>query len=33
MLTKYTTEDVGKKKFVVGNCYKWEMVDNKDIKL
>ena len=33
MLTKYTTEDVGKQKFVVGNYYKWEMVDNKDIKL
>ena len=33
MLKKYTTEDVGKQKFVVGNYYKWEMVDNKDIKL
>ena len=30
---KYTVEDVGKQKFVVGNYYKWEMVDNKDIKL
>ena len=29
--TKYTNEDVGKQKFVVGNYYKWEMVDNKDI--
>ena len=33
ILTKYTTEDVGKQKFVVGNYYKWEMVDNKDIEL
>ena len=33
MLTKYTAEDVGKQKFVVGNYYKWEMVNNKDIKL
>ena len=33
MLTKYTAEDVRKQKFVVGNYYKWEMVDNKDIKL
>ena len=33
MLTKYTVEDVGKQNFVIGNYYKWEMVDNKDIKL
>ena len=33
MLTKYTAEDVGKQKFVVGNSCKWEMIDNKDIKL
>ena len=33
MLRKYTAEDVGKQKFVVGNYYKWDMVDNKDIKL
>ena len=33
MLTKYIAEGVGKQKFVVGNYYKWEMVDNKDIKL
>ena len=33
MLKKYTTEDVSKQKFVIGNYYKWEMVDNKDIKL
>ena len=32
-LTKYTDEDVGKQNFVVGNYYKWEMVDNNDIKL
>ena len=33
MLIKYIAKDVGKQKFVVGNYYKWEMVDNKDIKL
>ena len=33
MLRKYSVEDVGKQKFVVGNYYKWEMIDNKDIKL
>ena len=33
MVKKYTVEDVGKKKIIVGNYYKWEMVDNKDIKL
>ena len=33
MVTKYIAKDVGKQKFVVGNYYKWEMVDYKDIKL
>ena len=33
MLKKYTVGDVGKQNFVVRNYYKWEMVDNKDIKL
>ena len=33
MLTKYTTEDVGKQKFVVGNYYRLNMVDDEDIKL
>ena len=33
MLRKYTAEDVGKQKFVVGNYCKYEIVDNKDIKL
>ena len=33
MLIKYTAEDVDKQQFVIGNYYKWEMVDNKDIKL
>ena len=33
MLRKYTTKDVGKQKFVVGNYNKWEMLDNKNIKL
>ena len=33
MLTKYIAKDVGKQKFVVGNSYTWEKVDNKDVKL
>ena len=33
MLRKYTAEDVGKQKFVVGSYYKWETIDNKDIKV
>ena len=33
ILRKYTAKDISKKKFVVVNYYKWEMVDNKDIKL
>ena len=33
MLRKYIVEDMGKQNFIVGNYYKWEMVDNKDIKL
>ncbi|XP_054813466.1 uncharacterized protein LOC129314121 [Prosopis cineraria] len=32
LVTKYTTEDAGKQKFVVGNYYKWEMTENKDVK-
>jgi hypothetical protein len=32
MTAKYTAEDAGKQKFVIGNYYKWEMVDDKDIK-
>ena len=32
MVAKYTAEDVGKQKFVIGKFYHWEMVDNKDIK-
>ena len=31
MLRQYTTEDMGKQTFIVGNYYKW--VDNKDMKL
>ncbi|KAF7807318.1 Retrovirus-related Pol polyprotein from transposon TNT 1-94 [Senna tora] len=32
LIRTYTAEDAGKQKFVVGNFYKWEMVDDKDIK-
>ena len=33
MITKYTTEDVGKQKFVIGKFYHREMMDDKDIKI
>ena len=33
MITKYTAEDAGKQKFVIGNFYKWEMTGDKDIKV
>ena len=33
MLRKYTAVDVGKQKFIVGNYYKWEIIDNKNIKV
>ena len=33
MLRKYIAKDVEKQNLFVGNYYKWEMVDNKDIKL
>ena len=29
---KYTAEDAGKQKFVIGNFYRWEMNEEKDIK-
>ncbi|GAU51024.1 hypothetical protein TSUD_283680 [Trifolium subterraneum] len=32
MAAKYTAEDAGKQKFVIGNYYRWEMVEDKDIK-
>jgi len=32
MITKYIAEDAGKEKFVIGNYYRWEMNDEKDIK-
>jgi hypothetical protein len=31
MATMYTTEDVEKQKFVIGNYYRWEMVEDKEI--
>jgi hypothetical protein len=33
MISKYTAEDAGKQKFVVGNYYRWEMTEDKDIKV
>ncbi|KAF7834752.1 Retrovirus-related Pol polyprotein from transposon TNT 1-94 [Senna tora] len=33
LILKYIVEDAGKQKFIVGNYYKWEMIDDKDIKL
>ncbi|EEF48530.1 conserved hypothetical protein [Ricinus communis] len=33
MVNKYTAKDAGKQKFVIGKFYKWEMMEDKDIKL
>ena len=33
MVAKYTAEDAGKQKFVIGKYYRWEMVEDKDIKM
>ncbi|XP_060182941.1 uncharacterized protein LOC132612882 [Lycium barbarum] len=30
---KYTAEDATKQKFVIGNFYKWEMTEDKDVKM
>ncbi|CAH9079575.1 unnamed protein product [Cuscuta epithymum] len=32
MIAKYTAEDTVKQKFVIGNYYKWEMKEDRDIK-
>ncbi|XP_039155749.1 uncharacterized protein LOC104416603 [Eucalyptus grandis] len=32
MTAKYTAKDVGRQKFVIGNYYRWEMSDDKEIK-
>lgn len=32
MILKYTAEAIGRQKFVIGNHYRWEMTDDKDIK-
>ncbi|KAH0670005.1 hypothetical protein KY289_024498 [Solanum tuberosum] len=32
-LAKYTAEDATKQKFVIGNFYKWEMTEEKDVKV
>ncbi|KAF8018167.1 hypothetical protein BT93_H3152 [Corymbia citriodora subsp. variegata] len=32
MTAKYTAEDVGRQKFVIGNYYRWEMSNEKEIK-
>lgn len=33
MNVKYTAEDAGKQKFVIGNYYHWEMTEDRDIKV
>ena len=33
MILKYTTEDVVKQRFIIGNYYRWEMIEDKDIKI
>ena len=32
MVAKYTVEDVGKQKFIIGKFCQWEMIDSKDTK-
>ncbi|XP_027362502.1 uncharacterized protein LOC113870101 [Abrus precatorius] len=32
LILKYTAEDVGREKFIIGHYYNWEMNDEKDIK-
>ncbi|KAK3437516.1 hypothetical protein EUGRSUZ_C02182 [Eucalyptus grandis] len=32
MTIKYTAEDVGRQKFLIGNYYRWEMSDDKEMK-
>ncbi|KOM38514.1 hypothetical protein LR48_Vigan03g189600 [Vigna angularis] len=32
LILKYTTEDVVRQRFVIGNYYRWEMIEDKDIK-
>ena len=33
MILKYTAEDVVRQRFVIGNYYRWEMIEDKDIKI
>ena len=33
MIVKYTNEDAGKHKFVIGNYYRWTMKEDKDTKV
>lgn len=33
LLVKYIAEDAIKQNFIIGNFYKWEMVEGKDVKV
>jgi len=33
LILKYTAEDVFKQRFIIGNYYRWEMIEDKDIKI
>jgi len=33
LILKYTAEDVVRQRFVIGNYYRWEMIEDKDIKI
>jgi len=33
LILKYTAEDVARQRFVIGNYYDWEMIEDKDIKI
>jgi len=33
LILKYTAEDVIRQRYVIGKCYRWEMIEDKDIKI
>jgi len=33
LILKYTAEDVVQQRFIVGNYYRWKMIEDKDIKI
>jgi len=33
LILKYTAEDIIRQRFMIGNYYRWEMIEGKDIKI